>query len=257
MSAFGRGKWDVRLVGVRVAQEHAQRRGQLRRGQIPGRWQPSRDEKFQGPARDRTGLLRECLAGTPPAPQGWEHELTACSPWASRGSVRSEEVGMQRHSIFTAQRRGSTPSPARRRKVFICYSHKDQRWLDGLLVHLAPLERQRIEVWSDTRIDPGNQWRRKIRRAIDGSMAAVLLVSGDFLASDFIVQDELPPLLRAAETRGLLVLCLIIRFCAFADTPLARFQTINRPSEPLNKLPVWRQDMYFLRTYSAIRDAMS
>ena len=124
-------------------------------------------------------------------------------------------------------------------------------------MHLAPLQQQGIiDVWSDRRIDPGEQWRPAIKTAIAESMAAILLVSSDFLASDFIAQNELPPLLQAAATRGVLILCLIIGFSAFADTPLATFQTVNPPSDPLNKLSTWQQDEYFHRTYSAIKDAI-
>jgi len=181
---------------------------------------------------------------------------------------------MQSGTIFTAQRRGGvsvpgsygevasqrrgTSSPASRRKVFVCYSHKDQRWLERLQVFLAPLERQGMfDLWSDWRMDAGDQWRREIRKAIDESMAAILLVSADFVASDFIAQNELPPLLQAAATRGVRIHCLIISFSGFDDTPLASFQTVNPPSEPLNKLPKWRQDKYFHRTYSAVKKAMS
>src|SRR2546425_10101985 len=88
-------------------------------------------------------------------------------------------------------------------RVFVSYSHKDQRWLDRLHVHLKPLERQGlVELWDDTRIAAGTIWRSEIKQAIDTAQVAVLLISADFLASDFIAADELPPLLRRAESAG-------------------------------------------------------
>lgn len=77
--------------------------------------------------------------------------------------------------------------------VFISYSHTDEQYLRRLLVHLRPLDRQgMINVWSDQRIEVGDPWREKIEEALEGARIAVLLISADFLASDFIVNDELP-----------------------------------------------------------------
>ena len=68
-------------------------------------------------------------------------------------------------------------------------------------------------------------------------MKAVLLVSADFLASDFIADNELPPLLVAAENEGVIILPVIVSPCLFTNVPaLARFQAVNLPSKPLSAL---------------------
>src|SRR6218665_3206938 len=87
--------------------------------------------------------------------------------------------------------------------IFISYSHKDAEYLERLLVHLKPLERDGlIDTWVDTRLLAGDRWKKEIDAALKKARVAVLLVSADFLASDFIINNELPPLLKAAEEQG-------------------------------------------------------
>lgn len=84
--------------------------------------------------------------------------------------------------------------------VFISYSHKDKGFLDRLMVHLRPLEKKKlIEPWADSRIVAGEKWKVAIESSLKKARAAILLISADFLASDFIVDNELPPLLKKAD----------------------------------------------------------
>lgn len=123
-----------------------------------------------------------------------------------------------------------------RDKVFISYSHKDKEWLDRLHVHLKPLMRDRqIDIWDDTRIQPGAKWHDEIKNGLQSAKVAVLLISPDFLASDFIVNEELPALLHAAEQDGAIILPVILRHSLFFTTPLASFQAVNNPSQPLSE----------------------
>lgn len=64
----------------------------------------------------------------------------------------------------------------------------------------------------------------------------MLPISANFLASDFIADNELPPLLDAAERDGRTVLPLLVKPSMFEDTPLSRFQSVNRSTTPLDKL---------------------
>lgn len=120
--------------------------------------------------------------------------------------------------------------PVPRDQIFICYSHneKDARWKERVCVHLRPMERDgALDVWSDSRIAAGDMWRAEIAAALDRARVALLLMSADFFASEFIHYEELPALLAAAETGGCRVIPLLVQPSAFEDRPeLARFQSI-------------------------------
>jgi hypothetical protein len=135
----------------------------------------------------------------------------------------------------------------KRPNVVISYSHLDREYLDRLLVHLKPLERDRlIELWADTRIRPGDRWKKEIEKALDRATVAILIVSADFLASDFITDNELPPLLKNAEGKGTRILPLIVKPCRFTrDKNLRHFQSSNDPKRPLALLPQGEQEVLY------------
>ncbi len=131
--------------------------------------------------------------------------------------------------------------------VFICYSHKDQEYLDRLLIHLKPLQRDgRIALWVDSDLRAGDRWRAEITHALDRASVAILLVSADFLASDFITENELPPILRKAEARGMRVIPVIVKPCGFErDTNLQQFQSFNKPSETVVRMTEGKREKLY------------
>jgi TIR domain len=145
-----------------------------------------------------------------------------------------------------------------RNKVFISYNHNDAEWLRRLRVHLKPLERDHgLEIWDDTKIKPGLQWTEEIAQALATAKVAVLLISADFLASDFIATDEIPSLLRAAEKEGAVILPVILspsRFLRHAS--LNQFQAVNNPSRPLIELTKSEQEAILVKVSESIEDAL-
>lgn len=137
----------------------------------------------------------------------------------------------------------------RRNKVFVSYSHKDIEWLKRLQIHLKDLERHGfIELWDDTKICTGAQWRKEISDALSTASVAILLISADFIASDFIAKNELPPLLAAAQSEGVAILPLIISPSRFEQIEsLARFQSVNPASKPLIGLSKVEQEQYLVK----------
>jgi TIR domain len=145
-------------------------------------------------------------------------------------------------------------SDASTARVFISYSHADKRWLDRLLVHLRPLEREGIlDVWGDTRIQAGAEWREELTNALAAAQVAILLISPYFMASDFIADVELPALLEAAQTKGTIIMPLIISASRFPQMPdLARYQSVNPPDLPLSAMRRADQDDVLNRLAQAV-----
>lgn len=141
-------------------------------------------------------------------------------------------------------------------KVFISYSHRDSRWLKRLQVHLKPLVREgAVELWDDTKIRPGADWRSEISHALASAHVAILLVSADFLSSDFIARNELPPLLEKAGLENARVLSLIVGPCLYSKhEALSRYQAINPPSKPLSSLNKSDAEAVLVRVAMAVAE---
>lgn len=148
-------------------------------------------------------------------------------------------------------------SSSMRTKVFISYGHKDVRYLEQLVEHLTYYERNNlIEFWSDKKITAGSEWREEIKRAIDATKVAVLLISPSFLASKFIAENELPPLLDAAKKEGAIILPVIVRPSNFEDTELVNFQAVNSPSMPIAKMKSYQRDDLWAKVVRDIKKAI-
>ena len=143
--------------------------------------------------------------------------------------------------------------------IFVSYSRNDRTWLERLQVHLRPLVSDGvIDLWDDTEIKAGDDWEAEIEQALAEAKAAVLLISADFLASDFIRKRELQPLLAAAKGEGLLILPVILSPCRFKRMKsLSAFQAVNNPDKPLISLVRWEQEQVFDRVAEAIEDALA
>jgi WD40 repeat protein len=147
---------------------------------------------------------------------------------------------------------------SRRTRAFVSYSHADAEHLTRLHVHLAPYARQgKVDVWDDTRIKPGMSWKEEIEAAIAQAKVAILLVSADFLASEFIASDEVPPLLEAAEREGTLIVPVILSPSSFLRSKLASYQSLNNPAEPLIDMPRGKQEAIWAKLAEYVAEALA
>ncbi|WP_447600475.1 NB-ARC domain-containing protein [Nitrospira sp. Nam80] len=124
--------------------------------------------------------------------------------------------------------------------IFISYSHQDKQWLDRLQILLKPFIREKqITVWIDPYIQVGDRWERKIDEALDRTKIAVLLISPNFLASDFIMDVELPAILNATERDDAVLFCVPISSVPKSPTlmKLSKYQWARGTEEPLGLIP--------------------
>nr|VFK13747.1 MAG: AAA ATPase domain-containing protein [Candidatus Kentron sp. LFY] len=144
-------------------------------------------------------------------------------------------------------------------QVFISYSRKDKTFLDELRTHLKPYLRSgSVSAWSDEDIAPGARWRHEIEKARTRARVAVLLVSPDFLASDFIHENELGPFLQGAEAGGVTILWVRVRACAYTQTSLEDYQAVVSPPErPLARMEDAERDDAWVAVCEEIEKAVA
>ncbi len=167
--------------------------------------------------------------------------------------MQPPQAPQQENLIMASSNKGRVTVP-KRTTVFISYSHEDILWLERLRVHLKPLERDyALDIWDDREIQAGSKWFDEIERAIQSAKVALLIVSADFLASDFIASNELPPLLEAAKKDGAVIMPLIVSPSRFKSMKnLCQFKAINDPSRPLVNMTKGEQEEILVKVSEEI-----
>ncbi|MBF0612559.1 MAG: toll/interleukin-1 receptor domain-containing protein [Magnetococcales bacterium] len=123
------------------------------------------------------------------------------------------------------------------RTIFISYSRKDASWLDRLLPFLKPFERNGVVLaCSDRLIQGGEVFDERIANAIEDAVAVILLISENFLASDYIQEKELPPILARLEKEKMPVLPVFLSPSPIQKLPIQHIAKLNgygSPDKPL------------------------
>ena len=121
-----------------------------------------------------------------------------------------------------------------KKKIFISYSHENEDWKKRVVKHLGVLPD--IEIWDDRRIKAGANWLQEIEDALNTAEIAILLVSADFLASEFIREVEIPRLLQRRQQEGLIVFPVILYDCPWKKLPwLSEINARPKDGKPLAK----------------------
>jgi len=144
---------------------------------------------------------------------------------------RATSDGSRAASIYS----GPVASPA---TLFVAYSHADEALRGELDRHLAGMQRRGlICAWSDRCIEAGDDWRRQIHGAIEAAHVFLLLVSSDFLASDYCYDVEMTAAIRRTEAGLARLIPVIVRDCDWEGAPFARFQVLPGGAVPVTS---WR-----------------
>jgi len=137
-------------------------------------------------------------------------------------------------------------------RVFLSYSHQDDELCEQFLKHLSELKRQRlIEPWHDRRITPGAEWAGAIDAHLEAADIIILLVSADFLASDYCNDVEMKRALERSQSGGARVVPVILRPCDWEASRFAGFQALPKGGKPVVDWPT--ADHGFTDTVKGLR----
>ena len=121
--------------------------------------------------------------------------------------------------------------------LFFSYSHKDEALRDKLEVHLAMLKRQGvIETWHDRRIVAGDEFAGRIGEELERADIVLLLVSPDFLASDYCYDIEMARAMERHEAGETRVMPVLLRPCDWRDAPFGKLNATPKDGKPVSTL---------------------
>jgi TIR domain len=140
-------------------------------------------------------------------------------------------------------------------EVFISYSHRDEKFRDDLQRHLSGLQRQKlVAIWHDRRIDAGQEWRHEIDEHLAQARIVLLLISADFLASDYCWGVEMKQALELHESGQATVIPIILRPVDWTGAPFGRLQALPESAKPITK---WQdRDEAFASVARGVRRAV-
>lgn len=118
--------------------------------------------------------------------------------------------------------------------VFCCYAHRDQIYLKRLKAHLSALEREGLIAFkADIDIPPGTLWEKEIDHHLERADLFLLLVSADFIASDYCYEKEMKLAIERHKQGTALVIPIILHPCEWKETPLGALQALPKDGKPV------------------------
>jgi tetratricopeptide (TPR) repeat protein len=141
-------------------------------------------------------------------------------------------------------------------ELFISYSHRDEKLRRQLESHLTQLRRDEVIAdWHDRRITPGQEWGKEIDEHLESARVILLLVSADFLASDYCYDIEVRRAMQRHEAGEAVVVPVILRPCDWNKAPFGKLQAL--PAEG-RAVILWRpRDSAYLDVVQGIRRALN
>lgn len=128
------------------------------------------------------------------------------------------------------------PIPMQKLNVFISYSHKDEDFKDALDTHLAMLKHSdKIAAWNDRAILPGTEWDAEIKHQLEEAHIILLLVSANFIASQYIWKHELARAMERHEQREASIIPIFIKDCDWEGAPFDKLQGLPKDAKPVGR----------------------
>jgi len=123
-------------------------------------------------------------------------------------------------------------------RLFISYSHEDEKLKSDLDKHLIMLKRSgKVEVWNDRQLIAGQEWDSNIKKEIQEADIILLLISADFNNSEYIWKEELTEAMNRHEKGSARVVPVILRKCEWKDMPYAKLQALPKGARPVSEFP--------------------
>lgn len=121
-------------------------------------------------------------------------------------------------------------------RVFCSYASRDEAFREELEIRIAMLKRQGlITFWHFRQLEPGVEWDAEIRRQIDASQIILLLVSPDFLSSQYVWEREVMRAMTRHNDRTARVIPIILRPCDWRHEPLEKLQALPAGAKPIRQ----------------------
>ena len=127
--------------------------------------------------------------------------------------------------------------------IFCCYARKDKDLQEDLKAHLRSLQRQElIQIWHDGDISAGKAWNQEIKRYLNEAKIILLLISSDFIASDYCYDVEMKHALARHEQEETRVIPIILRPVTWDTIRIGNITLGNLQALPKEAKPVtlWR-----------------
>lgn len=116
------------------------------------------------------------------------------------------------------------------------YSHVDEELRNELEKHLSPLKRMgKITTWHDRRIEPGQEFEHQIDHYFSEADIILLLISSDFIASDYCYQVEMTNAMERHKRGEVVVIPVILRECAWHQLPFGSIMAATIDGKPITK----------------------
>lgn len=147
----------------------------------------------------------------------------------------------------------SKREPMKAVKLFFSYSHNDEGLRKEMEKHLGALKRQGvIEAWHDHNIDAGEEWKTSINENLNVAEIILLLISADFLDSDYCYEIEMKRALERHERNEAVVVPVILRPVDWQGAPFGKLQALPKDAKPIT---TWsNQDEAFKSVADGIRE---